>query len=285
MSRRVIPSVLAMCLCVLAVAAFAATPESALQLPVIDSIQEHYLQYDLLAVRRSDNSIDVRITSAGVLVLESQYPVRKPDGNYLEWEYYGATPIGHSTHIDVETFPTLRNMTTAAKDNVRTILKSGAATSDAATGRSGRLRVRADDDYGCDWPFESYSCTDKGNCCDAHDSCYAQWGCGALSWLGLSSSECTACNLAASACVQNGDGSTGEQSSCCSWGNCGQTRPASQSAGGGIHRVPTVAPDPGPGGGGGGDGSVAPWEDTPYGSVWNQGGTCKFPNGVVVPCG
>lgn len=42
--------------------------------------------------------------------------------------------------------------------------------------------ARTQDNRGCDFPFEHWSCTPKGGCCDEHDSCYANRECNMASW-------------------------------------------------------------------------------------------------------
>src|SRR5205085_3924877 len=122
----------------------------------------------------------------------------------------------------------------------------------------------------------------NGNCCDQHDFCYALWGCDALSWLGLSSPMCTACNEAVVACITLNIFNNGQPSECCAAGNCGQPRPAD------YYGTPTgIVDDPkswedlviGDGGGGGGGSGTMPGYMTyftPYGSVSYGAGTCKI---------
>ncbi|HVZ36744.1 MAG TPA: hypothetical protein VG963_30160, partial [Polyangiaceae bacterium] len=64
----------------------------------------------------------------------------------------------------------------------------------------------ANNDWGCDLGPElgmQASCSNKGQCCDVHDSCYEQHGCTASSWLHpVIDSTCEyACNLPVVACM------------------------------------------------------------------------------------
>ncbi|CAF0832066.1 unnamed protein product [Rotaria sp. Silwood1] len=75
------------------------------------------------------------------------------------------------------------------------------------------------DYYGCDAVIQS--CGNKGGCCDVHDACYKRHGCTASSWF-LLWGNCAACNRDVMGCVAFRNPG---KSSCCSAGNCGQTRP------------------------------------------------------------
>ena len=258
-------------------------------LVVIEEVHEHYATLDLDGVVMSDGSIRVTIAELdGSSVYVSRFPVVKADGKYLEWEYRGETPYSMSRRVDEIAVRTLQDMTRAAKDVVRLIKTNRVPGMD----RPGQLAVKVDDNHGCDWPFEALSETSAGNCCDSHDICYAAFRCDGLSWLGLNSYMCGACNLQLVACIGDADGSYGstfQPSECVSQGNCGQPRSANVwgnfsdvDLGGALNLE--LLPHDGSGGGGG----VGSIHTTPWGQI-HQGaygpGTCRFPDGQVIPCG
>jgi hypothetical protein len=242
-------------------------------LPVVDEIREHHQAYDVEGVTLSDGSIQVSVLEPdGTAVFESHFPVVRADGRYLEWEYRGETPYSMSVRVDDKSSRTVQGMAGAAKDIVRAI-KRGRVS-------GGRFKPETDDNYGCDWPFDDVTCGQHGNCCDEHDACYDTFRCSALSWLGLESPLCIACNVALVLCTE---GPIGGPSTCCAAGNCGQTRPSmwwgyfSDDVGGGED----IQYDEGGSGSSGSGGTLAV---TPWGSVVYGGGTCLFPDGTIIPC-
>lgn len=206
------------------------------------------------------------------------------DGKHLSWWYRDEQTYSNSTPITDTRVVTLRQMTIAAKDIVR-MIKRGTIPSvvdpELPKSDSSNRNPRTEDNFGCDAPFESLSCTSVGFCCDIHDACYAAYNCDALSWLGLSSPACTLCNQTLVTCI--GLGGTGQPSSCCASGNCGNERPIID-AGEGIAPADVgpydqIGPgDPLTGGG---------WlrNGTPWGTIWTAGGWCKMPDGQILPCG
>jgi hypothetical protein len=250
----------------------------------LEAIEEPFRNGHVAAAAYADGSFQVLIRDEnGTPLFESAYPIRKSDGNYLEWTYRSKPPISRSNLIGPEVAPTLRGMTFAAKDIVRMVGKGLAPGSQNRT-------PRTDDTFGCDLPqFVDIECTNRGNCCDRHDECYWAYDCSYWSWLGVSNIFCEGCNAGVVACITLGIGSTGTPSACCDQGNCGQERcqglywndpncsprPIKPSI---AYRTP--APDPGTGGGGpAGNG------DIPGGGVGYGTGTCCFPDGTCLSCG
>ena len=258
-------------------------------LPILSTINENYRAYIVRGDYFSDGSIHVWITTkTGTVVFESRYPVQKGGEKYLEWEFRGDPAFSRSTLIDDRTFPTLKGMTFAGKDIVRMLMHGQTPeTAGGITALAKTLRPRPMDNYGCDSPFELMQCTSNGNCCDAHDDCYRDFGCHAISWLGIGSPLCTMCNEAMVACIVGGLYNTGQPSECCALGICGAPRPAQEEHGSGG----TPGNDGGtlnrdPDGGGGNVGGISyNWIYTPWGFVAPAGGWCTFPDGTVVPCG
>lgn len=167
------------------------------------------------------------ITAAdGTPVFESRWPVERPDGKYLEWQYQVEPLLSKSTRLDENAVPKVNEMTAAAKEIVRMIRKGETPESPSRVMAQRRFVPRAEDNYGCDWPIEGLSCTASGNCCDTHDLCYYANSCDVTSWLGLGSAACAACNAAVTACITAGIGTTGHPSYCCTTGTCGLPRPA-----------------------------------------------------------
>jgi hypothetical protein len=244
-------------------------------IPVVDTVHESYQLYDVEGAMVSDGSIHVTIAASdGSSVFESRYLVTDR-GEFIEWQYRGDTTITMSRRLDDNAVRTVRGMTWAAKDIVRTI-KLGRAS-------DGEFVAKPDDNYGCDWPFDSLSCTSNGSCCDQHDECYAAFDCDALSWAGLESPLCTACNDAVAACITFGYNNNGQPSGCCAAGNCGDPRPIYSVGSGGSNtgdRGTDVAIAPG---GDGGFGGYSSW--TPWGTVTYSNGHCMMPGGAVLPCG
>ena len=127
-----------------------------------NEIHESYRSYYVDGVTRADGSIIVSIAQLdGKVIFESHFPVVKPDGRYIEWQYYGETAYSMSRRVDDTTTRTVEGMTTSAKDVVRAIQRGHV---------TGSHRAKIEDKYGCDFPFEDFSCTSAGNCCDAHDA-------------------------------------------------------------------------------------------------------------------
>ena len=238
-------------------------------------VHQSYRSYHVDGVTLSDGTITISIEDAGGKVIyESRFPVVRSDGRYIEWKYYGEMSYSMSRRVDDATVRTVPGMIASAKDVVRAI-------------RRGRVsathRPTIEDNYGCDFPFEDLSCTPAGNCCDTHDTCYWAFNCDAVSWLGLESTFCTACNVALVACIVNGTGGNGMPSTCCAAGNCGQPNPTFYFGGFGsgkdggsevMDREMVVAMS-------GGGGSFG---DTPWGTIYYGGGNCTFPDGTVIPC-
>lgn len=286
------PGILLALACVLlcAVPLFA-QPERVPRLPIIDQIHETYVQYDVNGVTSSDGSIYVSIaTKDGQIVFESRFPVIKADGKYLEWHYLAEPGFSMSRRLGPNAVRTVQGMTFAAKDIVKAIRRGHVDANGKFVPRadSKNFAVKADDNYGCDWPFDDMSCTANGNCCDTHDACYLVFNCDALSWLGLESPMCTACNEAVVACITLGIFNNGQPSECCAAGNCGQERPPNYYQSGGGFNLGNKTWEElfqGDGGGGGGGGTI--WEllTTPWGQVIVGGGECWFPNGDCIPCG
>ena len=265
-------------------------------LPVIDQVQEHYRLYDLEGRTLSDGTISVTISGKdGVPVFESRF-IQKADGKYIEWEYRGETPYSMSRKVDRNTIRTVQGMTTMAKDIVR-VIRRGRINPDQSTWKHAgtdalKAKMKVDDNWGCDWPFDDLSCTPAGHCCDEHDNCYAIFNCDALSWLGLESVYCQGCNVVLAACVvdaSSGAGLSGMPSECCFQNNCGTPRTGVYfgdigGGGGSEHTGPDNQYSSDPGGSGGGGGWT--WIGyTPWGSIGIGGGTCTFPDGTVLPCG
>lgn len=133
-------------------------------------------------------TLRVRITTNGALVFESYCCVERTDALHIVWKYRE----GEDWTIKSATRPTefqvgLSNMVGAAKDIVR-----------MSAPRSSRPRdVESLDNWGCDIPDwlggRAIECSHKGNCCDTHDECYAQYGCGAWSWLTGASTRSASC--------------------------------------------------------------------------------------------
>ena len=234
------------------------------QLPVVGMMSERYRNYDVRGEEYSDGSIHVwATTDDGKRLFDSRYPVRDAGGRFLKWTYDGDR-VTQSTPVTDAMNPTLEGMFFAGKDVIR-MLEGGAKSSDGplVRGSNGeRLHVAPADDWGCD-ELQTLSCSPKGVCCDIHDDCYYQNGCSALSWLGLSSPACTACNIAVVYCFA--DSVHIGQSACCVLNKCGQ--PWEPPSGGGVveneRRPLNIDPDLGGGGGGGG----FTWAWTPYGTV------------------
>lgn len=254
-------------------------------LPTIAASHESYHDSQIDGAMLSDGSIQVSVTAPdGTSIFESRYPVEKPDGRYLEWQYRIEPVLSRSTRLDQSTFMTLEAMTLAAKDIVRMIRRGGTPEGTSRV-RSAGFVVRPEDDYGCDWPANDLSCTSVGNCCDEHDRCYAENDCEALSWTGYATPACILCNTNAVFCITTGLGSNGQPSECCAAGNCGQPRPVASSPFGSGPLGPLTGPPDwdaaSPGGGGGG------WTTTTTGgtTISVGGGWCRFPNGQIVPCG
>jgi hypothetical protein len=246
---------------------FPSAKANEVQLPVINMMSEHFRTYDLRGEAYSDGSIHIWATTAnGARLFDSRYPVQKPDGKYLQWQYEGETAVTQSTPVPDSTIPSLEGMFFASRDVVK-MLGGGEKPADgslviAPTGE--RLHLAPLDDFGCDG-FGGVSCTNKGICCDIHDQCYADNGCRALSWLGLGSPACIGCNIDAVACFASPI--PFGPSACCYNGTCGQPRnppPAQGGSGGDDGRNPQNV-DPGLGGYGGGGGFS--WSWTPYGGV------------------
>lgn len=193
----------------------------------VEVYEENYRnRYRIEAATYADGVMRVSISGMdGKLVFESVYPVQKEDGNYCDWTYYGDPVMTRSTRIGPEVAPTLGTMAFAGKDIIRMIGR-GLTPDDAAPKGEGRLKVKADDNWGCDIDGEGgpVECSGRGNCCDTHDECYVYLSCDFLSWSGLSSAACQGCNVALAACITLGIGSTGQKSACCDLGNCGQER-------------------------------------------------------------
>ena len=264
---------------------------------IIQTIVEHYSTYDVYATTRVNGQTDVAIRSTdGTLSFESHFPILHGDATFLDWRYVGAVDV--SASIRMSSQPTIEGMTLAGKDIVRLILRGrrpsvqelAAAKASQnqdphvkslSLGHALAFRPRAMDNYGCDWPFDSWiSCSPSGNCCDTHDDCYAANNCNALSWLGFASLDCINCNVVVQDCLEKGIDNTGQPSTCCAAGNCGQPRPSSTSNNNGGVDNQYVAPDGSSGG--------SPWGgstfNTPWGSVIYTNGHCIFPDGSDVPC-
>jgi hypothetical protein len=257
-----------------------AVPAAAL--PVVETIQEHYLLYDVEGFKLASGAMAVSVkTAEGRIIFESFFPVLSDDGKHIFWHYDETPrPMSKSTLVGNELVVTLREMTIAAKDIVKQIRRGrvvdpsdpastaavAAAVAAVGTDRApngSRMPARRFDNWGCDYPFDSLSCTSVGNCCDAHDECYRIFGCDAWSWVGLSLAECVLCDAAAVTCISgSGATSNGQPSECCAMNICGQPREGqAPPAGGGGPDNQYVAPE-GPGGGG-------QWniDGTPYGFI------------------
>ena len=234
------------------------------QLPVVGVMSERYHGYDVRGEEYSDGSIHIwATTQSGKRLFDSRYPVQQPGGRVLQWTYDGERFVTQQTPIGDDAHPTLEGMFFASKDVVR-MLDGGGKPSDGPLVRAPngeRFRIAPDDNWGCD-ELQSMSCSPKGVCCDIHDDCYYRNGCSALSWLGLGSPACGACNVEVVACLA--DTVHIGTSVCCAMNNCGQPY---QPGGGGVaedERHPlNVDPDLGGSSGGG----VFRWAWTPYGSV------------------
>ncbi|HTD83113.1 MAG TPA: hypothetical protein VK648_04915 [Gemmatimonadaceae bacterium] len=261
-----------LCLLMFVVPISAQTDDGAARLPTIDRVHEHFVSVDVDGVVLSDGSIHVTITETdGTAIFQSDFPVVKPDGRYLEWEYRGLQHYSMSRRVDRLTMRTLEEMVHSAKDIVRAIKRGHIS--------NGKWVLKTNDQYGCDWPFDDLSCTTRGNCCDTHDACFETFGCNALSWLGLQSVICEGCNIALAACVATGEGSNNLPSECCAARVCGQERVP--PLGWGWH-PPIFNPFEPPDGGSGG----SPIYGTPWGEVEIVGESYHecIVNGIRIPC-
>jgi hypothetical protein len=253
-------------------------------LPVVETVQEHYSLYDISGFKLSSGGMAVLIkNNEGRIVFQSFFPVMANDGKHLFWQYDdNPQQMSKSTQVGADKVVTLREMAIAAKDIIKQIKRgrvvdprdpastaavaAAIAASSTTVSASSRMPVKRFDNWGCDYPFDSLSCTSVGNCCDAHDSCYAAFGCDAWSWAGLSVAECVLCDAAAVTCISGSGGtSNGQASVCCSMNNCNQPRSY-------VDYSP-------PAGGGGPDNQyVAPDNEPPGTGVWNNDGT---PYGMI----
>jgi hypothetical protein len=286
MSRAAVRCLIVAILFCSASSLFAASLSPRQDLPSIDEVRETYALYDIEGVTTSDGSMRVSIyNKSAELIFESRFPVKKADGKYFEWKYYPQPGYSMSRHLDPQATRTLRGMIYSAKDVVRAFHR-GFVSPDGktfGTPRSGKFAIKALDNWGCDAPFESLTCTASGNCCDQHDDCYAIFNCDALSWLGLGSQFCTGCNEMVTLCITAGYNNSGYPSVCCYNGNCGQERPPGTIGGGGGGECCPIFDQDGYVGGGG-TGGYPVW--TPWGTIWvGYNGTCTFSNGITIPCG
>ena len=254
----------------------------------LNQFSEHYRAYDLEGVTQPNGDIFVAIkTTEGVVVFESRF-VTKEDGRYIEWEWRGDPPYSMSRKVAPGTQRDVKGIATMSKDIVRAIKRGKVPVSTGNQVGSDKLtaRIQPQDDFGCDWPFQELSCTGAGHCCDVHDACFDAYNCTALSWVGLESIVCSACNAVLVSCIANE--ATGLPSYCCYQNICGQHREppyfgdiSSGGLGGDGNDLQQVEPS---GGGGGGGGWV--WIGyTPWGSIGVGIGWCRFPDGTVIPCG
>jgi hypothetical protein len=247
--------------------------------PIVDSIQEQHRAYSLTATAHADGLLQVMIKNAdGSPLFESVYPVAASDGTTrLEWTYRSpdGSILTRSNQLPADLYPTIRSMSLAGKDVVR-MLGNGLQPGSHNL-RPGKIKTN--DTWGCDLPEAvDMECTNRGNCCDSHDACYAVGHCSYWSWLGVQSLWCEACNLTAALCITTGLGSTGQPSICCAYGNCG-TEQGPPGGGPTKDLEPGMEPSDPEGGG------MTEWGiDSPWG-VSTGSGTCTFPNGMVVPCG
>lgn len=254
--------------------------------PVIDSVSERYHGYSVEGRAYADGRLRVGVDAPdGTRVFESAYPINKADGRYLEWKYFGDTPVSNSTRLGPEILVRLDLMTLAAKNLVLTLdIKPNITRRNAM--RVGPITVT--DQWGCDLPeLVDFECTKWGNCCDTHDACFAQNNCSWWSWIGIASWDCKMCDAAAELCALTGIGSTGEPSQCCALNNCGQERCPGQYWND-PYCILVVAPKPT---------ALETVEPVTYGStgpigsaydpstsVWTSGGICNV-GGILLPCG
>jgi hypothetical protein len=247
--------------------------------PVIETIRGPYGKRYVEATAHADGLFQVTVKDHdGRPLFQSVYPVKKADGHYVEWTYGRNGEVFRSNRIEPGTAVTLKTMTFAAKDIVRMMSRG--------------FEPETQDEWGCDLPdFTGVECSDRGNCCDTHDECYAAFDCSAWSWLGISNIYCEACNLAVLICVTTGEGSNGQPSACCALGNCGTERCegakwndascAAFMAGAGdpnmkLYYDPFLTDGYGLGGG------MGPISGG-Y-SISTSGGVCRFPDGTSIPC-
>lgn len=98
----------------------------------------------------------------------------------------------------------------------------------------------------------------------------------------MQSDMCSACNVAAVACITAGINSTEQPSSCCTHGTCGQPYVIE------VFLDPDykgLTPGVLSGEGNSGTGPLTDGIDGPGVSTWPSGGTCRFPDGTIIPCG
>jgi hypothetical protein len=245
-------------------------------------------EFKAVSTTWNDGSIDVRVYDAAQrAVFESHYPSAMPDGPHVRWWF--ATPVGggetYSARIIDAEPPTRETMALAAKDIVRVARQTATAEPFGRT-------PSVEDTWGCDLPTwlgirSTIECSEVGNCCDAHDGCYAKYRCTAKSWLnGYSDPRCLACNAFVVACITKNVGSTWLPSHCCIYGNCGKPRCTGARwadptcvAGQPLSSLPilNVYPDDQWRNG------EATWTSGSDGSVSYNGFYC-FPDGTCLPC-
>ncbi len=175
------------------------------------------------AVRLDASRIRVDIYDpAGDPQFSADYRVAEGQKPTVAWTLIrAATPEGAapeatagSLELEVEQLPELEGAIT------------GAAVIQAQVSKA--ISGAEYDNWGCDLLPGNYnwvvSCGLKGACCDAHDACFARYGCTAASWTRPWSEpwQCSAlCNATAVACFT---GLNPGPSQCCFRGNCGQPR-------------------------------------------------------------
>lgn len=250
--------------------------------PVVHSIQEQHRTYNVTAEAYADGLLAVSITRPdGLALFDSTYPVIAADGvKRLKWTYHypDGTSVSRSNELPSEIVPTIEAMAAAGMDVIR-MLGSGLEPGSQNI-RPGKIKTN--DTWGCDLPeYADIECTNRGNCCDTHDVCYYVGNCSYWSWLGIQGPWCTACNAQVVLCITAGLASTEEPSICCSRGTCGQEFDPSdfEPADSGVNKDLTGMMYPSEGGAGTG------WGFDVRGVVTTGNGTCRFPDGTVVPCG